>query len=98
MVKAGTVKMPVYDYRNVVIGDLPDQICLVLKPTQNPTGDVQEYQSGALTIDLCGIVGYLPIYRNYQQAIQDHPNSHIYVMDLTEYKRKIGLLPPDKVI
>jgi len=88
--------MPVYDYRHVAIKDLPDQVCLVLKPTQNPTGDSQEHQSGALNIDLCGIVGYLPIYRNYQQAVQDHPNSHIYVMDLTEYKKEIGLIPPDK--
>jgi len=90
--------MPVYDYRHVSMKDLPDQVCLVLKPTYNPTGDAQEHQSGALNIDLCGIVGYLPIYRNYQQAIQDHPNSHIYVMDLTEYKREIGLIPPVKPI
>jgi len=85
--------MPVYDYRHMAIKDLPDQICLVLKPTQNPTGNTQEHQSGALSIDLCGVVGYLPIYRNYQEAMQEHPNSHIYVMDLTEYKKEIGLIP-----
>ena len=93
MGNARTVKMPVYDYRHVAMKDLPDQICLVLKPTQNPGGDTQEHQSGSLSIDTCGIVGYLPIYRNYQQAMQEHPNSHIYVMDLTKYKREIGLIP-----
>ena len=45
--------MPVYDHRNIAMKDLPDQVCLVLKPTQNPAGDSQEHQSGALNIDLC---------------------------------------------
>ena len=90
--------MPVYDYRHMEMKDLPDQVCLVLKPSRNPNGDAQEHQSGSLNIDLCGIVGYLPIYINYQQAMQDHPNSHIYVMDLTEYNREIGLIPSDKSV
>ena len=80
--------MPVYDYRHMEMKDLPDQVCLVLKPTQNPTGDAQEHQTGALSIDLYGIVGYLPIYKNYQDAMKEHPNSHIYIMDLTEYKKR----------
>ena len=83
--------MPVYDYRNVALKDLPDQICLVLKPTQNPSGNAQEHQSGALSMDICGIVGYLPIYTNYQQAMKEHPNSHIYVMSLIEFKKELGI-------
>ena len=86
--------MPVYDHRRIAMKDLPDQVCLVLKPTSNPDGDAQEGQSGSLNIDLCGIVGSLPVYRNYQQAMKNHPNSQIYIMDLTEYKRELGLIPP----
>ena len=85
--------MPVYDYSHMSMKDLPDQVCLVLKPTQNPTSNTQERQSGALTIDSYGIVGYLPIYKDYQQAMEEHPESHIYMIDLTKYKKEIGLMP-----
>jgi len=88
--------MPVYDYNHMPVKDLPDQVCLVLKPIQNPTDDPQNHQSGPLTIrvfDSYGIVGYLPVYKDYQQAMEAHPGSHIHMMDLTEYKKEIGLMP-----
>jgi len=68
----------------------------VLHPQRNPEGTAQEHQSGSLTIDTHGIVGYLPIFRNYQEALQEYPNSHIYVMDLTEYKKELGLIPTNR--
>jgi len=37
------------------------------------------------------MTAYLPIYTNYQQAIIDHPNAHIYVMSLVEFKEELGI-------
>lgn len=92
------VKMPVFDHRRTPMKDLPDEVCIVLRPTQNPDGTGQEYQSGSISIDTFGIVGYLPVYSNYLDALKENPNSNIYILDLTEYKRELGLVESEKPI
>ena len=85
--------MPVYDKGKTELdaNKYPDQICIVLKPFQAKQGDGQIGQSGSLTIETVGMTGYLPIYTNYQQAMKEHPNSHIYVMSLIEFKKELGI-------
>lgn len=85
--------MPVYDHRLMDMKGFPDQICIVLKPVGTPEGEGQEYQSGAITIENMGVVGYLPVYNNYQAALQAYPNCPIYVMDMTDYKKDKKLMP-----
>tara|TARA_B100000949_G_C14116437_1_gene380646 strand:- start:263 stop:526 length:264 start_codon:yes stop_codon:yes gene_type:complete len=85
--------MPVYDKGRTEpeAAQYPDQVCIVLKPFQAKQGDGQIGQSGSLTIETVGMTGYLPIYTNYQQAMKEHPNSHIYVMSLIEFKKELGI-------
>ena len=85
--------MPVYDKGTTdpEAPQYPDQVCIVLKPFQAKQGDGQIGQSGSLTIETVGMTGYLPIYTNYQQAMKEHPNSHIYVMSLIEFKKELGI-------
>ena len=85
--------MPVYDKRRMEMdaSEWPDQICIVLKPMQVKTGDGQVGQSGAITIETINMTAYLPIYTNYQTAMQEHPNSQIYLMSLIDFKRKLGM-------
>lgn len=85
--------MPVYDKRQIAMdaAKWPDQICIVLKPMQFKSGDGQVGQSGAITIENIGMTAYIPIYTNYQAALQDHPNEHIYLMSLIDFKRELGL-------
>ena len=85
--------MPVYDKGRPEpeAAQYPDQVCIVLKPFQAKQGDGQIGQSGSLTIETVGMTGYLPIYTNYQQAMKEHPNSHIYVMSLIEFKKELGI-------
>ena len=85
--------MPVYDKRQVEMdaAKWPDQICIVLKPMQSKSGDGQVGQSGAITIENIGMTAYIPIYTNYQAALQDHPNEHIYLMSLINFKHELGL-------
>jgi len=85
--------MPVYDKGRTepAASQYPDQVCIVLKPFQAKQGDGQIGQSGSLTIETVGMTGYLPIYTNYQQAMKEHPNSHIYVMSLIEFKKELGI-------
>ena len=89
--------MPVIDYR-YTNDSIPDQICIVISPQSQPTRDWQEHQAGAITIDSCGVVGYLPVYSDYETAVNDHPESYIHIMNLVNYKKDIGLIPPDKNI
>tara|TARA_R100001086_G_C11732909_1_gene230224 strand:- start:86 stop:358 length:273 start_codon:yes stop_codon:yes gene_type:complete len=90
--------MPVFDHRRTPIKDLPDEVCIVLRPTQNPDGTGQEYQSGSINIDTYGIVGYLPVYNSYLDALKENPNSHIYMLNLTEYKKELGLVETEEPI
>ena len=85
--------MPVYDKGRTEpeAAQYPAQLCIVLKPFQAKQGDGQIGQSGSLTIETVGMTGYLPIYTNYQQAMKEHPNSHIYVMSLIEFKKELGI-------
>ena len=85
--------MPVYDKGRTEpeAAQYPDQVCIVLKPFQAKQGNGQIGQSGSLTIETVGMTGYLPIYTNYQQAMKEHPNSHIYVMSLIEFKKELGI-------
>lgn len=85
--------MPVYDYGRVEMDTLkwPDQICIVLAPQQSKQGDAQSGQSGAITLETIDMQAYLPVYTNYQAAMQEYPNAHIYVMSLVDFKHKLGL-------
>jgi|AP95_1055475.scaffolds.fasta_scaffold216632_1 hypothetical protein len=85
--------MPVYDKRRMEIdaSEWPDQICIVLKPMQSKSGDGQVGQSGAVTIETIGMTAYLPIYTNYQTAMQAYPDVPIYLMSLVEFKRELGV-------
>ena len=85
--------MPVYDKGKTEpdADKYPDQICIVLKASQTKQGNGQVGQSGSLTIENVSMTAYLPVYTNYQQAMADHPNSHIYVMSLIEFKQELGI-------
>ena len=85
--------MPVYDKGKTEpdADKYPDQICIVLKAFQTKQGNGQVGQSGSLTIENVSMTAYLPVYTNYQQAMADHPNSHIYVMSLIEFKEELGI-------
>ena len=85
--------MPVYDKGKAEpdADKYPDQICIVLKAFQTKQGNGQVGQSGSLTIENVSMTAYLPGYTNYQQAMADHPNSHIYVMSLVEFKEELGI-------
>jgi len=85
--------MPVYDKGKAEpdADKYPDQICIVLKAFQTKQGNGQVGQSGSLTIENVSMTAYLPVYTNYQQAMADHPNSHIYVMSLIEFKQELGI-------
>jgi hypothetical protein len=85
--------MPVYDKGKAEpdADKYPDQICIVLKAFQTKQGNGQVGQSGSLTIENVSMTAYLPVYTNYQQAMADHPNSHIYVMSLIEFKEELGI-------
>ena len=85
--------MPVYDKGKAEpdADKYPDQICIVLKAFQTKQGNGQVGQSGSLTIENVSMTAYLPVYTNYQQAMADHPNSHIYVMSLVEFKEELGI-------
>ena len=85
--------MPVYDKGKPEpdADKYPDQICIVLKAFQTKQGNGQVGQSGSLTIENVSMTAYLPVYTNYQQAMADHPNSHIYVMSLIEFKQELGI-------
>ena len=85
--------MPVYDKGKTEpdADKYPDQICIVLKAFQTKQGNGQVGQSGSLTIENVSMTAYLPVYTNYQQAMADHPNSHIYVMSLVEFKEELGI-------
>ena len=85
--------MPVYDKGKTEpdADKYPDQICIVLKAFQTKQGNGQVGQAGALTIENVSMTAYLPVYTNYQQAMAEHPNSHIYVMSLIEFKRELGM-------
>ena len=85
--------MPVYDKGKTepYADKYPDQICIVLKAFQTKQGNGQVGQSGSLTIENVSMTAYLPVYTNYQQAMADHPNSHIYVMSLVEFKEELGV-------
>ena len=85
--------MPVYDKRRTEpdAAQYPDQVCIVLKAFQTKQGDGQVGQSGSLTIENVSMTAYLPVYTNYQQAMTEHPNSHIYVMSLVEFKEELGI-------
>jgi len=71
--------------------DLPDQICIVLTPQASKSGDGQIGQSGAVTLETIDITAYLPIYTDYQIALQENPNCPIYVMSLVDFKRRLGM-------
>jgi hypothetical protein len=83
--------MPVYDKGRVEMdaSKWPDQICIVLKPTQSKSGDAQIGQSGAIIIETVGMTAYLPIYTNYQAALQDYPHCPIHVMSFVDFKREL---------
>ena len=85
--------MPVYDKGKTEpdADKYPDQICIVLKAFQTKQGNGQVGQSGSLTNENVSMTAYLPVYTNYQQAMADHPNSHIYVMSLIEFKQELGI-------
>jgi len=85
--------MPVYDKRRTEMdaAKWPDQICIVLKPMQSKSGDAQIGHSGTITIETVGMTAYLPIYTNYQAALQDYPNCPIHVMSLVDFKRELGI-------
>ena len=85
--------MPVYDKGKTEpdADKYPDQICIVLKAFQTKQGNGQVGQSGSLTIENVSMTAYLPVYTNYQQAMADHPNSHIYVMSLIKFKQELGI-------
>ena len=85
--------MPVYDKGKTEpdADKYPDQISIVLKAFQTKQGNGQVGQSGSLTIENVSMTAYLPVYTNYQQAMADHPNSHIYVMSLIEFKQELGI-------
>ena len=85
--------MPVYDKGKTEpdADKYPDQICIVLKAFQTKQGNGQVGQSGSLTIENVSMTAYLPVYTNYQQAMADHPNSHIYVLSLVEFKEELGI-------
>ena len=84
--------MPVYDYGRTEMDaqKWPDQVCVVLSPQLVKKGDGQG-QSGAITIEGIDMTAYLPIYTNYQAALKEYPNTSIYVMSLTDYKRQLGM-------
>tara|TARA_R110002020_G_scaffold199206_2_gene400620 strand:- start:340 stop:603 length:264 start_codon:yes stop_codon:yes gene_type:complete len=86
--------MPVYDYGRTEMdaNKWPDQVCVVLEPQQSKTGDAQSGQSGSITIEGIDTTAYLPVYLNYQTAMQEHPNVPIYVLSLVDFKRKLGML------
>ena len=85
--------MPVYDKSRMEIdaSKWPDQICIVMKPMQAKSGNGQVGQAGAVTIETIGMTAYLPIYTNYQAAMQDYPDCPIYLMSLVEFKRELGM-------
>ena len=85
--------MPVYDKSRMEIdaSKWPDQICIVMKPMQAKSGNGQVGQSGAVTIETINMTAYLPIYTNYQAAMQDYPDCPIYLMSLVEFKRELGM-------
>ena len=85
--------MPVYDKRRTEMdaSKWPDQICIVLKPMQSKSGDAQIGQSGTITIEAIGMTAYLPIYINYQAALQDYPHAPIHVMSFVDFKRELGV-------
>ena len=37
------------------------------------------------------MTAYLPVYTNYQAAMQEHPNVPIYLMSLVDFKRTLGM-------
>ena len=85
--------MPVYDKRRIEMdaSKWPDQICIVLKPMQSKAGNGQVGQSGTITIETIGMTAYLPIYTNYQTALQDYPNCPIYLMNFVDFKHELGV-------
>jgi hypothetical protein len=58
---------------------------------QTKAGDGQVGQSGTITIETIGMTAYLPIYTNYQAALQDYPNCPIYLMNFVDFKRELGV-------
>ena len=85
--------MPVYDKGRTEMdaSKWPDQVCIVLKPMQTKTGSGQVGQSGTVTIETIGMTAYLPIYTNYQTALQDYPNCPIYLLNFVDFKRELGV-------
>jgi len=85
--------MPVYDKRRMEVeaAKWPDQICIILKPMRVKSGNGQVGQSGTITIETIGMTAYLPIYTDYQAALQDYPHTPIHVMSFVNFKRELGV-------
>jgi len=85
--------MPVYDKSHMEMdaSEWPDQVCIVMKPMQTKSGNGQIGQSGAVTIETINMTAYLPIYTNYQAAMQDYPDCPIYLISLVDLKHELGV-------